>query len=246
MAGQGSRFTKAGISTPKPLIEVDGITLAEHSIKTLGIDGKFIFITRSFDDPKDKERLTDIFVKTCKSFIEVRVDGEHLGAAHSAMYAEHYVDPNEPLIVTNCDQHLNWDGKAFENFISSNERYVKFTNREEEIIDGAIVLYESDNPKNSFAILDGINVVAVAEKQPISNKALVGVHYWSEARDFFDSARELLRDYKIAGYPECYVSVTYNYLIKKNKFIAAYFIEDAGFIPLGTPEDVEEYEQGIG
>ena len=33
MAGEGSRFAKAGWTTPKPLIEVNGQPLFKHSIK---------------------------------------------------------------------------------------------------------------------------------------------------------------------------------------------------------------------
>jgi choline kinase len=46
MAGEGSRFKDVGVDTPKPLIEIDGKTLIEHSISTLGIAGRFIFITK--------------------------------------------------------------------------------------------------------------------------------------------------------------------------------------------------------
>lgn len=230
MAGQGSRFSKAGYDLPKPLIEVDGITLAEHSIKTLGIDGKFVFITRTFDNPEHNERLTEVFEKCCKDFIEVRIDDDHLGAAHSALYAKHFIRENSPLIITNCDQHLNWSGDDFIKFIESHDD-----------ADGAVVLYKSSNPKNSFAIVkDGI-ATAIAEKQPISNDALIGVHYWKNARDFFSSAQKLINDYEDQGYPECYVSVTYNYLIQNNKKILAYHVEEADYESLGTPRDVERY-----
>ena len=43
MAGLGSRFQNAGVTTPKPLIVVNGKTLIEHSVDSIGIDGKYIF-----------------------------------------------------------------------------------------------------------------------------------------------------------------------------------------------------------
>lgn len=241
MAGQGSRFSKAGYQIPKPLIEVEGKTLAEHSIETLGIDGKFIFITRSFDNPEHNEQLTNIFSKLCKDFVEVRVDDKHLGAAHSASFAEHFVDPEEPLIITNCDQHLNWNGKDFMKFIEATDRYFKMSTNKEKSVDGAVVLYKSSNPKNSFAMLKDDQVIAIAEKQPISQDALIGVHYWKHAKDFFDSTRKAIRDYEEQGYPECYVSITYNYLIKDDKTILGYFIDDNEYESLGTPADIERY-----
>jgi hypothetical protein len=83
-------------------------------------------------------------------------------------------------------------------------------------------------------------VSAVAEKQPISDNALIGVHYWRHAKDFFDSARMLLSDFRDQGYPECYVSVTYNYLIKNGAKIAPYFTD--GYYSLGTPDDLERFK----
>lgn len=230
MAGQGSRFSSAGYTVPKPLISVMGKTLAEHSIETLGIQGKFIFITRSFDNPEHNEQLTEIFAKTCKDFVEVRVDDKHFGAAHSAMFAEHYLNYDEDLIITNCDQLLEWDADTFMNRVQNSDE-----------LDGAIVLYNSTHPKHSFAVLDDEWVIAVAEKQPISSNALVGIHYWKNPKDFMDSSRLLLNDFKSMGYPECYVSVSYDYLIKDNKKILGHFIGDEEFWPLGTPGDIERY-----
>ena len=230
MAGKGSRFSNAGYKSPKPLIEVNGITLAEHAISSLGIDGTYVFITRDFDNVEDNEKLTQIFEKNCKSFIEIRVNDEHYGAAHSALFAEHYITGMEELIITNCDQILDWQPKHFLDWIERHEP------------DGSVVLHQSSNPKNSFAIIgnDG-NIVAIAEKQPISDDALVGVHYWKHAYMFFESARAALNDYKNQGYPECYVSITYNYLIKDGAKITGYYLLNDEYISLGTPKEVEDY-----
>jgi len=228
MAGKGSRFSKAGFELPKPLISVNGKTFAEHSVKTLGVGNRFVFITRTFENPEHNEMLTEVFENLGVDFMEVRVDGEHYGAAHSAMFAEKYINPDDGLIVTNCDQYLDWDGKEF------------VRQAESAGADGAIALYESKSPKNSFAIISDGYVSAVAEKQPISDNALIGVHYWRHAKDFFDSARMLLSDFRDQGYPECYVSVTYNYLIKNGAKIAPYFTD--GYYSLGTPDDLERFK----
>ena len=45
LAGEGTRFSSTGIKTPKPLIVVNGKTMIEHSVETLGIKGQYIFIT---------------------------------------------------------------------------------------------------------------------------------------------------------------------------------------------------------
>ena len=49
MAGEGSRFAKAGWNTPKPLIELKGVPLFQRAINSVAIDGiemKYSFIVR--------------------------------------------------------------------------------------------------------------------------------------------------------------------------------------------------------
>lgn len=231
MAGKGSRFSNAGYSTPKPLIEVAGKTLIERSIETLGFqDAHFVFITRSFQNLEDNEALTGIFTRLCKSFTEVRVDSEHLGAAHSAMYAEKYIDSDSELIISNCDQSLIWDSSDF------------LKSMRNDNADGGLVLFNSSKEQHSFARIDGWSVREVAEKRVISQNALVGVHYWKSAELFFDSARSLMSDYEQNGYKEAYVSLTYNYLIEDKKKVVPYFFSEKDrYYPLGTPEDVDLY-----
>lgn len=231
MAGKGSRFADAGYQTPKPLIDVAGKTLAERSISTLNLpDARYIFITRSFDDPEDNERLTQIFSKTCKNFIEVRVDSKHLGAAHSALYAEKYIDPEDELIITNCDQSLIWDV----------DKFLEESRKPE--IDIAVVLFQSTDPCHSYLKIDNGRISEIVEKNPVSDHALIGVHYWKKAFDFFDSARKLVKEYKSLGYKEPYISTSINYLINDNKRLFSYFLsEHERYYSLGTPKDMKLY-----
>lgn len=230
MAGQGSRFSSAGYAMPKPLILADGKTLAERSISSLGLSGKFIFITRSFDVADDNEKLTDVFRQAADRFIEVRVDTEHLGAAHSASFAEKYIDNDLPLIITNCDQQMYWDPSKFISFIEQNDP------------DGVVVVTKSNDPKHSYALFNNHGVVgSIAEKRIISEYGLTGIHYWKKPSDFFASFNDSRLTYKDEGYPELYVSITYNKLIQVGKKIMAYVIENDEFVPIGVPEQVENF-----
>lgn len=230
MAGQGSRFKSGGYDTPKPLIEVAGQTLAERSIKTLGLpNAHYVFITRSFDKPEDNEKLTEIFTNNCKTFTEVRVDSNHLGAAHSALYAEKYIDSDSELIITNCDQSLRWDPDKFLNEVYDNDW------------DGAVVLFKSNNPQNSFVRLQGNLVTEIEEKKAISDDALIGVHYWKNASDFFDSGRKLINTYQNLGYKEPYISISYKHLLNDKKILGYHLTDDERYYSLGTPQDINNY-----
>ena len=109
-------------------------------------------------------------------------------------------------------------------------------------LDGAVVTYPSTNPKNSFAVVENDQVVKLVEKQPISDIALIGVHYWKHGYTFVKTAEELLEDFESEGRPECYISETYNYLIRTGAKIKNYHISANEYIPLGTPYDLKIYE----
>jgi dTDP-glucose pyrophosphorylase len=156
----------------------------------------------------------------------------HAGAAVSSWYAQWALEGNNlmesPLVIVNCDQILNLDYEDFFNFIKENDP------------DGAVILYKSSNPKNSFAKIEDGRIVEIIEKDPISEDALVGFHYWKRAKDFFQSTEKLYIKLQPTLH-EAYTSETYNFLIKDGKTILPYFIDSDKYISLGTPEDIDSY-----
>ena len=229
MAGLGTRFANEGFSLPKPLIETNGKTLIEHSISTLGIKGNYIFITRKYKNESDNIFLSKRLKEIQPNCIEITLDKPTRGATETVLQAKRFIDSN-PLIITNCDQITDWNSNKFKEFISN------------PTIDGAVVTYPSNNPKNSFAIVEEDNVLELVEKNPVSNIALIGVHYWKNGKAFIRSAEKLLKDFDSKGRPECYISETYNYLIKDGFLIKNYPIKANEYIPLGTPYDLKIYE----
>jgi len=230
MAGLGTRFSNEGFNLPKPLIETNGKTLIEHSISTLGVEGKYIFITRKYDNPEHNILLTKRLKEIQPNSIEIQLNEPTKGATETALAAKQYIDNNEPLIITNCDQITDWDASKFNEFISNPN------------IEGVVVTYPSSNPKNSFAVVEDNRVIKLVEKQAVSDIALIGVHYWREGYMFVETAEMLLKDFEEEGRPECYISETYNYLIYTGANIKNYHITANEYIPLGTPYDLKIYE----
>jgi dTDP-glucose pyrophosphorylase len=229
MAGLGTRFSKNGIKIPKPLIEVDGKTLIEHSVESLGISGRYIFITRKYDQQGYNDKLSAVLKKLKPDSIEIQIDKITSGSSETCLYAKKFVDNDDQLIITNCDQLINWDSDSFINSVSDIS------------VDGSVVLFKSRDPKNSFAEIEKEKIVNIVEKNPISDNALVGIHYWKRGKDFVTSSENLLNNFRLGGMPECYISETYNYLIQQGKKIVPFFISKNSYIPLGTPEDVSIY-----
>ena len=231
MAGFGTRFKQEGFKEPKPLIKVDGKTLIRHSIESFGIEGQYIFITRKYNDEQDNITLTNELKALKPDCIEIQIDEPTSGAAETCLFAESLIDNDRPLIVTNCDQRLEWDAASFINFCN------------EPNTDGVIVVHDSNNPKHSYALLgDDGAIKSLHEKDPVSNHALVGIHYWRYGKDFIESAKKLVTDFAENKRPECYISETYNYLIQQGKKINVHEVGENDYIALGTPYDLNIYK----
>lgn len=226
MAGLGSRFARVGYTDHKPLIRVNGKTLLEYTVSSLGINGEYHLVLRDLGGSYLRD-VEDV-MKNLGAKYEVHVI-EHVtsGATETALRATSALAGyTGELVVTNCDQFLLWDSAKF---VEDSRKY-----------DGSVLTYRSTDPKNSFAEISGDRVVKIVEKNAISDDALVGVHYWRDASDFVSSADSLLKNRDIKR--ETYVSETYNYMISAGKKVGAIPVEPGRYWSTGTPEDLAEFK----
>ena len=150
-----------------------------------------------------------------------------LAAACTTLLAKELIDNDEPLVMANSDQFLEWDSNEFMYSMVADD------------VDGGIVSFKATHPKWSFAKLgeDGF-VTEVAEKKPISNIATVGVYYWRKGSDYVKYAEQMIEK-DIRTNNEFYVCPVYNEAIKKNKKILIEEIDKMW--GLGTPEDLNYF-----
>ena len=226
MAGAGSRFEQAGYTFPKPLIEVNGKPMIQVVVENLNIDAKHIFIVQKshYEKYNLKYLLNLITNNNCEI---VQVNGITEGAACTTLLAKKFIDNDEPLVMANSDQFVEWDSNEFMySMIADN-------------IDGGMLTFEATHPKWSFAKLDDKGFVSeVAEKKPISNIATVGVYYWTKGSDYVKYAEQMI-DKDIRTNNEFYVCPAYNEAIEDNKKIKFFPIKKMW--GLGTPEDLDTY-----
>jgi dTDP-glucose pyrophosphorylase len=129
--------------------------------------------------------------------------------------------------MANSDQFVEWN---------SNECLYAFT---ADGIDGGIITFKATHPKWSFAKVgdDGF-VSEVAEKNPISDNATVGIYYWKKGSDYVKCAEQMISK-NIRTNGEFYVAPTFNEAIGDGKKIRVKEIEKMWGI--GTPEDLEYF-----
>jgi HAD superfamily hydrolase (TIGR01509 family) len=225
MAGSGSRFASAGYTFPKPLIEVNGKPMIQVVVENLNIEANYIFIVQK--EHYDKYNLQYLLNLIAPNCTVVQVDGLTEGAACTTLLAKKFIDNDEPLLMANSDQFVEWN---------SNECLYAF-NAEE--IDGGIVTFEATHPKWSYAKIgeDGF-ISEVAEKKQISSDATVGIYFWKKGSDYVRYAEQMIEK-DIRTNKEFYVCPVFNEAIQDGKKIRAKQIDRMWGI--GTPEDLNYF-----
>ncbi len=227
MAGKGSRFESQGYTFPKPLIEVKGKPMIQVVVDNLNIKAKYTFIVQK--DHYEKYNLQYLLNLISPKCNIVQVDGITEGAACTTLLAKDIINNDEPLLMANSDQFIEWD---------SSKTLYAFSNSES---DGGILTFPASHPKWSYAKLDeGGFVSEVAEKKPISNNATVGIYWWRKGSDYVKYAERMIKK-NIRTNNEFYVCPVFNEAIADGKKISIKEIDKNGMWGIGTPEDLNYF-----
>lgn len=230
MAGAGSRFSKAGFLDPKPLISVFGRPMIKLVVDNLRPNCKhqFIFICQK-DHIKKYGLKTKLesFAPGCKI---IGLSGLTEGAACTVLAAREWIDNDNALMIANSDQYVDVDIN----------NYLSLLNRDH--LDGLIMTMTASDPKWSFAAIDENGwVTRVAEKEPISPEATVGVYNFAKGSDYVRAADKMIQNNeRVNG--EFYVAPVYNSLIADGAHIRISNIGNdsgAGMFGIGTPDDLD-------
>jgi dTDP-glucose pyrophosphorylase len=238
MSGMSSRFTSAGYSIPKFLIEIDGKLVIEHIVNLYPKDSEFVFIV---NDNHEKE--TNV-IEVLESLVEnktILVIGSHKkGPVFSVCEFEDLIDDEEQVIINYCDFSMYWDYNQFEKFVN------------ETGCDGSVICYTGFHPhmlgsdNYAFCKVNLFNeILEVREKQPftddkMSEYASTGTYYFRKGeyvKKYFKSLIE--KDININC--EYYVSLVYNLLINDGRICNVY--EVPYMLQWGTPFDLGFYNK---
>jgi dTDP-glucose pyrophosphorylase len=232
MAGEGARFVAAGFTRPKPLIPVDDVPMIELVVRNVAprCDHRFVFICQAAH--VERFRLREFLDRIAPGCGVIELGGTTQGAACSVLTAKALIGGDAPLVIANSDQYIDGGAEDFlEEWLSGD-------------LDGSIMTMFSRDPKWSFAALGPTGLVTrVAEKEPISDQATVGIYAFRRGQDFIDGAEEMIaKNRRVNG--EFYVAPVYNELIGKGQRIGIYNIGPVGdrMHGLGTPDDLAAYQ----
>ena len=186
-AGAGSRFSREGIATPKPLIQVNGETLLERTIACFNSapgDRLLLAVQRQHRVREQLDaRLQKRFPQQTLHWLEL--DGLLPGQLATATAAtEHLLErvpdcADDQLLIHNCDTGFAWT-EALAHIPGF----------------AAMAVFEAEGDHWSFGLPDPSDperAVAIAEKQRISNLASIGLYGFATAAGFLHQARQQLQ-----------------------------------------------------
>lgn len=224
-AGAGSRFAKNGYTFPKPLIDVNGKPMIQVVVENLSIDGNYIYIVqKEHYDKYNLKYLLNMITPNCTIII---IDHITEGAACTTLLAKEYINNNQPLLLANSDQYVQWSSVEFMYAMGAGNT------------DGGILTFKSMHPKWSYAKLnEELNIIEIAEKKVISDIATVGIYYWSTGSDYVKYAEQMIsKDIRVNN--EFYVAPVYNEAIADGKKFKTFDVDKMW--GLGTPEDLQQF-----
>ena len=187
-AGEGSRFTKAGIAAPKPLIQVQGQTLLEHTLTSFAFEaGDHLMLAvqrRHGIREAISARLANSYPHLRLHWLELdQLLPGQLATSAAAIDALLHEQPHcrdLSLLIHNCDTGFQWSTALGQ-------------------VDGyaSMPVFEAEGDHWSFGQPDPQNpgrAIAIAEKRRISNLASIGLYGFRSAGQFLDQARHQLND----------------------------------------------------
>tara|TARA_R110000824_G_scaffold67527_2_gene174975 strand:+ start:4854 stop:6266 length:1413 start_codon:yes stop_codon:yes gene_type:complete len=225
MAGAGSRFSQAGYTFPKPLVDVRGEPMIQTVVENLNIDARHIFIVQ--EEHYKKYSLQNTLERISPGCKIIQTNGITEGAACTTLLAKDYINNDEPLLIANSDQYAEWDSNEFMYSMVGDG------------VDAGILTFYSTHPKWSYAALNKQGFVSrVEEKNPISDKATVGIYFWRKGSDYVKYAEQMIdTENRVNG--EFYVCPVFNEAIKDGAKIKIFDIKKMW--GLGTPEDLNYF-----
>jgi NDP-sugar pyrophosphorylase family protein len=237
MTGISSRFTAAGYTVPKFLVELEGESVVDHVIDMFpGWDDVLFLCNRDhLDDPR--LRLRERLLERRPQAKVVEVAPHKLGPGWAVLQAVDHLALDKPVVVNYCDFTCYWDADDFAAHLSSGD------------VEGSVVCYRGFHPHMAFSTsyayprMEGDRVVDIQEKQPwtddpSSEFASSGTYGFASGQLLVDALnRQVEAGHDLNG--EYYLSLTYKALLEAGHRVGVYEVQH--FMQWGTPQDLEEY-----
>jgi len=233
MAGAGSRFTKAGYQTPKPMLPIDGIPMVIKAVQMLPEAEKHTFILTEDYIQKygiDKS-ITQYFPGS--SFVSLNYLTE--GQASTCLLAKDKINNDDELIIAACDNGMVYNSSAFEKLKIGTDAII-FTFRNNLTVLENPDAYGWVSTTNDDVI--GVSVKKHLSEEPMTDHAIVGTFWFKKGEYFVKAAEKMIAENRRIN-NEFYVDECMQDLLDLGHNVKVFEIEE--YICWGTPSDYEAY-----
>ncbi len=229
MAGLGSRFKEQGYLPPKFRILARGRTLMDWSLLSLRAFFGERFIFACLDAENGEWIRSTAAAAGVAEVVVAKRSGVSRGQAETAFDALTHADPNQPLWIYNIDTCVAPDAMRPEDLGAAA---------------GCVPVFHCSEANMSFVRYGSdYDVVEIAEKQPISTWATVGLYGFVSAACFaqyYEEAYERGRIRLMHG--ERYVAPMYELMLIRGECVIAPRLDSKDVNILGTPAQVLTFD----
>ena len=228
-AGLGTRFSKLGLRTPKPLIKVNEETLLEKSISSFSVCTEDIIIIATQEIHKVKKimksKIENLFPNNLVEWVELNnTPPGQLATSFMALdqiNEMNIIPERSKLYIHNCDTGFAWS-PTLEDFSTF----------------GLMAVFEADGNHWSFgkpSPNDPSLAIEIAEKKRISSLASIGLYGFQSLQHFLESSRNfLIHGTKVNN--EYYIAPMLQSAITEGKSLCIPRVESVKLF--GTPEEL--------
>lgn len=223
MAGAGARFFADGIVQPKPLIEIHGRPFFYWSAESISRFVKlrsitFVILRRHAEEYGLDRAILKYYPGTRLVFLNDVLNGAVLTCLEGV---RELAGGDIPVVFNDCDHAFR--ATSFYDYCNAGQNFDH----------GALLTFESREPKYSFAELTTEGLVSrTVEKQAVSSEAICGAYFFKNRDIFIEAATKYLDN---CDYSEYFMSGVYNILCAEGRRVRPFRVD--WHIPFGTPEE---------
>lgn len=226
VGGLGSRFKDKGYTQFKPLINVKNRPMILWAIESSDNLYKPNRIILSVRDQNQSKLIKDSLERSGINFDLFEFEECTDGAIQTCLKARALIDVDSPLLVVDCD--IAFESPTLSRYLMNDE--INF--------DAFLTVFDSNEPRFSYAQIEGDRVICTVEKKAISNNAIIGAYFFSTGKTFLEYADRTIKQ-GLGDNKEFYMSLIFNHMIADGKRVNW---GKGSFLSFGTPEELREFD----
>ena len=236
MAGEGQRFIDAGYTTPKPLIDINGLPMVVNTANSLPEADQWIFVCR--ESHIKSANIDKVLMQCFPGALILTVNQLTAGQVCTCLLARDYLRMDDQLTIGTCDNGMKYDYNKFDDLIYRNDALIWTFRGHSTVLQNPSMYGWVEVDKEGSAT--GVSCKMPISDNPLQDHAVVGIFSFKKASLFLDCADETIRkDRRINN--EFYLDIVMDECVMNGSHISPFEIDD--YICWGTPKDLELYNK---